>query len=151
MPSIRARPADDGQIVAVHAIAVQFLPIAENHGDIVERVGTLRMARQFRDLPGRQVGENAGGQRPALRLQALDLLGDVDAGVGADELQLLDLGLEFRDRLFKFQKIHRHEDDSSPRTSFADHTLNTTPRAPQARRACPAARAWASPTTRPQD
>ncbi len=88
---------DDGQVIAVHAIAVQFLPIAENHRHVVEGVGTLRMARQLRDLPGRKIGKNAGGQRPALGLQALDLFRDVDAGIGADEFQLLDLRLELRD------------------------------------------------------
>ena len=71
--------ADDGQIVAVHAIAVQFMPVGENHGHIVERIRTLRMTRQLRDLPGGQIGKNAVGERPALRLQALDLFRDIDA------------------------------------------------------------------------
>src|ERR1700679_3635819 len=76
------------------------------------------MSRKFRDLPGRQVGEYAGGERSALGLQAFDLFRDINAGIAADEFEFLDLGLELRDRLFKFQKIHRHEDVSSPRTSF---------------------------------
>src|SRR3984885_5134048 len=43
--------ADDGQVVAVHAVAVQFVPVGENHGHIVEGIRTLRMTRQLRDLP----------------------------------------------------------------------------------------------------
>ena len=144
--------ADDGQIVAVHAIAVQFMPIGENHRHVVERVGTLRMARQLRDLPGREIGKNTGGERPALRLQALDLFGDVDARVGAEEFELLDLRLELRDRLFKFQKIHRHEEVSSPRTSFRGPYTKYQPSRPTKRRQfIEQARASGAPTKRPPD
>jgi hypothetical protein len=34
-------------------------------------------------------------------LQALDFFRDVDARIGTQEFQLLDLRFEFRDRLFK--------------------------------------------------
>ena len=40
----------------------------------------------------------------ALRLQARDLLADVDFGVGPHELELVDLGLELGDRLFEVEE-----------------------------------------------
>ena len=45
------RSADDGEIVAVHAIAMQLLEVREDLADIVERVRALRMTRELRDLP----------------------------------------------------------------------------------------------------
>ena len=46
------RSADDGEVVRVHAIAVQLLEVAEDEPDVIERVRPLRVARELRDLPG---------------------------------------------------------------------------------------------------
>ena len=107
-PSRRADAADDGQVVAVHAVAVQFVKSVKIIADVVERVGPLRVARQLGDLPGREIGEDRRGQLPALGLQSADLLLDVDAPNRSHMTQFLDLCLEFGDRLFEFQEIDGH-------------------------------------------
>ena len=91
-----------------HAVAVQLLELAADDVRVVERVRPLRMARELRDLPGRQVREDAGGELPALGLQPRDLVLDVHFGVGADVLQLLDLRFELGDRLFEIQEGDGH-------------------------------------------
>jgi hypothetical protein len=87
---------------------VQFLELAEDLADVVECVRSLRMARELRDLPGREAGENAGGERAALGLESRDLLADVDFGIGAQELELVDLRFELGDGLFEFEEIQVH-------------------------------------------
>src|ERR1700734_1532468 len=109
---------------------MQFLPVGENHGDVVEGIRALGVTGQLGDLPGREVGENTAGQCPALRLQAFDLFRDVDAGVRAQEFEFFDLRLELCYRLLKFQKIHRHEELSSPRTSFREPYTKYQPSRP---------------------
>jgi hypothetical protein len=47
--------ADDRNVVRECAVAVQFVEIGEQFGNVVERVRTLRMSRDLRDLPRRQV------------------------------------------------------------------------------------------------
>jgi hypothetical protein len=66
------------------------------------------MPRQLRDLPLRQVREDAGRQLPALGAQACDLVGDVHLGIARHELQLVDLRLQLGDRRFEVQEIHGH-------------------------------------------
>ena len=107
-PSMPRQAADDGQVVAEHAVAMQLGEIRADHVDVVERIGPARMARELRDLPGRQRREDGGGELPALLLQARDLLGDVDLGVGGDMPELLDLRLQFGDGLLEFQKTDGH-------------------------------------------
>ena len=51
--------ADDREVVAKHAIAVQLVEVLEDEPGVVERVGTLRMTRELRDLPGREIREDA--------------------------------------------------------------------------------------------
>ena len=100
--------ADDREIVRIHAVAVQFLELVEDRNRVIERVWALRVARELRDLPRRQVGENAVGERAALGPQSRDLLADVDLGVGRDEAQLVDLRLELGDGLLEFQETQCH-------------------------------------------
>jgi hypothetical protein len=46
--------ADDGEIVAVHAIAMQLVEILEDEASVIERVRPLRMPGELGDLPGRR-------------------------------------------------------------------------------------------------
>ena len=68
------------------------------------------MARELRHLLRAQLGEDAARQRLALLLQPLDLLVDVDLGIGvlAEIAQLLDLRLELGDGLFEFEEVGIH-------------------------------------------
>ncbi len=90
---------NDGLVVGIGTITVQFFEIGKDGVDVVLGIGALRMARQLRDLPGIEVGEDGLGQALALGLQTRDLFADVDLGIVADVAQLLDLGLKLGDRL----------------------------------------------------
>ncbi len=101
-------PADDGEVVRKHAVAMQLVELVADGVGVIERVRPLRMARELRDLPGREVREDARRELPALGLQARDLVLDVDFRVGADVFQLLDFGFEFGDGLFKIEECDGH-------------------------------------------
>ena len=59
LSSMRARPPTMARSSAEHAIAVQLVELAADEFGVVERVRPLRMARELRDLPGREVREDA--------------------------------------------------------------------------------------------
>ena len=50
--------ADDGPIVGIKPVAVQFGKIGERRLQVIQRVRTLGMPRQLHSLPGSQIGEN---------------------------------------------------------------------------------------------
>ena len=77
-------------------------------GDVVERVRPLRMARELRDLPGRQVREDRARELLALGAQLADLLLDVDRPSDVDVAELLELGLKLGDRLLKIEETDGH-------------------------------------------
>ena len=100
--------ADDGEIVAIHAIAMQLLEVFEDETGVVERVGTLRVARQLCDLPGRQVRENGLRELFALLLEAGDFFLDVDRGARGNMFQFLDFGFQLGDGLLEIEKVDCH-------------------------------------------
>src|SRR5215472_8961229 len=101
--SMRANPPTMAPSSA-YMVAMQLIELAADGIHVIERVGTVRMARQLCDLPGSEAGEDARGQLTALRLQPRDLVLDVDLGFGGDVPQLLDLGFELGDRLFEIEE-----------------------------------------------
>ena len=106
---IEARgPADDGEIVAIHAVAMQLVEVLEDEPGVVERVGALRMPRELGDLPGREIREDALRELLALGLQPRDLFLDVDRGARRNVFQFFDLGFKFGDRLLEIEEIHCH-------------------------------------------
>ena len=68
-----SHPANNRRIVAEAAIPVNLAPIGKNALDIIQRVGTLRMARQFRALPRVQVRRNFAAKVVHPFVQLLDL------------------------------------------------------------------------------
>ena len=103
--AVEAREAtDDRLVVGVAAVAVQLFEIGEDQLGIIERVRTLRMARDLGNLPRAELGVEILGQRLALALEPLDLVGDVDRGIVLHETQLVDFFLEFGDRRFEIKK-----------------------------------------------
>src|SRR6185295_12419369 len=91
------------------AVAVHLLEVREQHLHVVERVRPLRVARHLRHLPGRELAVDVFGERLAALRQTLDFRRDVDRRIVLRETQLLDLGLELRDRLLEFEEggLHR--------------------------------------------
>ena len=100
--------ADDRLIVRVLAVAVQFAEIGEHAADVVERVRPLRMARDLRDLPRRELAVDFLGELLAFFLQPRDLVGNVHRRVLVHVTQFLDLLLQFGDRLFEFEERLLH-------------------------------------------
>ena len=73
-------------------------------GDVVEAVRPLRMARDLRLLPGRQVRVDLLERERRLDLEPADLLADGDRLVAlAHGAQFLDLGLQFGHGLFEVE------------------------------------------------
>ncbi|MNS75472.1 hypothetical protein D3C72_1089940 [compost metagenome] len=102
------QPTNDGLVVGVHAVAVQFVEVGEHFAHVVQRVGTLGMAGDKGRLPRRELGVDFLGQGLALLLQTSDFVGDVYRRIGLHIAQLLDLVFKFGQRLFKFQKCIAH-------------------------------------------
>lgn len=100
--------ADDRHVVRECAVAVQLVKIGKQFRNVIERVRTLRMPRDLRDLPRRQVRVEVFRQLLAFLRQPLDFFRNVDSRVVLHESQLFDLGLEFGDRLFEIQKRGLH-------------------------------------------
>src|SRR5262249_50740903 len=121
--------ADERVIVRVHAVAVELVEIREAALDVVERVRTLRVARELRDLPSAETREDAPRERLALVLEPFDLFADVQLRVFANELERVDSRLELRDRLFEIQEPQIH---TVPRNAPAAN-LTVNPHPPQVR------------------
>ena len=96
--------AVDALTVRKMPVAVQFNEIGEDFMHIVQRVRALRMARDFGDAPGRQLGIDVLRELLTLAAELVDLFGDIDSRLRLYVTQFLDLGLKFGDRLFKIQK-----------------------------------------------
>ena len=79
--------ADDGMVVAVVAVAVQFAVVGEGFFDVVQGVGALRVPRQLGNLPVVEAGEDAFGQGFGLVLQAGDFVAEIDFGLAAELAQ----------------------------------------------------------------
>src|SRR5690606_7081632 len=100
--------ADDGVVVAEHAITMQLIEITEYSVNVLKRVRAPRMARQLGHLPGRQRGEDVPGKLFALLLELLDLLSEVQVALRTDPLEFLDLDLEVGNGLFEVEKVRVH-------------------------------------------
>ena len=92
--------ADDGLIVGVKAIAVEFGKIGKGGGEIIEGVGAAGMAGELDALPWGEVRKDglAGFLELGLHLGDLGLQAD-----GRVLFEFIELALQFEDRLFEIQ------------------------------------------------
>ena len=111
-----AEPADEGVVVAELAVAGERGEIGQQRRHIVEAVRPLRMARHLGFLPGRQRRVELLQRRVGLAFEPGDLLADGDRVAGLlERAQLLDLRLQFGDRLFEIEIASHHSSlDASP-------------------------------------
>ena len=70
------------------------------------------MARNFRDLPGRQVGIDVLGELLAFLAELVDLIGDIHRAFGLHIAQFLDFAFEFGNRVFEIQECFFRQDGS---------------------------------------
>ena len=100
--------AHDRQVVGEGAIAVQFVEVGKDLADVIERIWTLRVPGDLRDLPGCQVGVQIFGELLALGGQAGNFFRNVDSGIVLYEAKFFDLRLKFCDRLLELQEGSFH-------------------------------------------
>src|SRR3954463_12501939 len=128
--------ADYGGVVGESSVAVQLFPVREERLHIVERVRALRMARNLRHLPGRQLAVDVLGERLAALREPLDLLGDVDRRVVLYIAQFLDTLLELRDRLLELEEGRLHNrKELKGRSVFYWDRVERAPQVPGGHRA----------------
>ena len=106
--TLKREAADDGQVIREGAVAMQFVKIGEKFAHIVERVRTLRMTRDLRNLPGRQIRVEILRELLALLGQPIDFFRNIDSGIVLNEAEFFDLRFEFSDRLLEIQKRGLH-------------------------------------------
>ncbi len=99
---------NDGRIIRIIAVAMQLFEIGKQMLDVIQRIGALRVARNLRNLPGRELGVDILGQRLAFLLQPANLVGNIEGRIILHITQLLDLVLQFGDRLLEIQKGNFH-------------------------------------------
>jgi hypothetical protein len=103
--AVEAREAaDDRLVVGEGAVAVQLMEVGEDIVHVIHRVRTLRVARDLRHLPWRQLGVDVFRELLALLGQAVDLFRNVDGGIVLDEAQLFDLRVELGNWLLKAEE-----------------------------------------------
>src|SRR5690606_40054228 len=109
-PALKAaKAANNGRIFRIETVARQRHEVLDQLCDIVLDVRSLGMARHQAFLPRRQLCIDALELPLGLRLKASDLLGDIELFAAREVSQLLDLVLEFSDRLFERSEEHTSE------------------------------------------
>jgi hypothetical protein len=98
----------DRGVVGIGAIACQLLEFIADELQVVEGVGSLRVARELRDLPGRECLEDFRGAKFQLLAQLADLFFDVERAAMAGMAKLLDLRFQFGDGLFEIEEVRVH-------------------------------------------
>jgi hypothetical protein len=98
--------ADDGRIVRINAVAVQLFEIGEQVFDVIEGIGPLRVAETCEICQG--VTWQIWSVFRSF-LQPRDLVGDIQRGIVLNKTQLLDLVLQFGNRLLKIQEGDFHK------------------------------------------
>jgi hypothetical protein len=93
-------------------IAVQFVEFGENPLDVIETVRALGVARHLDDIPGTEIGIDFFSKAGAFFPQVVYLRAEIDIGVGAHQLQFLNLHLKFGDGLFEVQEVGIHAGNS---------------------------------------
>ncbi len=102
--------ADNRFVVGIGAIASQLVKVVKSVANVVKRIRTQRMARQLRDLPCAQIGEDFTGQLNAFLAQALYLFIQINVFIilTTNRRKRINFRFKFRDRLFKIQVIKTH-------------------------------------------
>ena len=98
---VEREAADDGVIVGEAAVAMQLVEAREQAGDVVERVGPRRMARDEHALPGRQARVQFAADFLGAAAQRLDRPQAV--GRLRQHAEGFDLLQQHADRFFEFK------------------------------------------------
>ena len=103
--ALKAREAaDDALVVGKVTVAVQLLKVGEAFADVVQGVGAVGVAREFGDLPRRELGVDVARELLALALEQGDFFADVDGVFALQLAQLVDAHFKLADGLLKVQE-----------------------------------------------
>src|SRR6185312_377832 len=94
----------------------ELLELLADRLDVVVGVRPAGVARELRHLPGREVLEDVGGLDAQLVAQLADLVADVQGIALAGMRQLLDLGVQFGDRLLEIEEVGVHPGQDRPQS-----------------------------------
>ena len=97
------QPRDDGGVVSEPAIAVELEETGRNDAQIVEGVGSPRMARELHALPAGQLGIDVAAEPLRLSLETLQLLHDLRPFRRGHAAEVLDATLQIHDRFFEIE------------------------------------------------
>src|SRR5262249_48934456 len=98
-----------GAIVGKAAIAVQFDPVRKAALDVIESERSLSMPRDFHALQGLQIVITWAAISPNFSLTPLPRRAKVHVVLGGMTLQILQPPFQFKDRLFKIERLPVHE------------------------------------------
>ena len=96
--------ADNRFIVSVGTVTGQFVKLVERQADIIQGVRTARVARQLRNLPCTEIGEDFARQLYAFLAQTMHFFIDVNIQfliLTAYRSQGIDFRFQLCNRLFK--------------------------------------------------
>ncbi len=96
--------AHNALVVREVAVAVHLHKVGEDVVEVIQRVGPLGVARNFGDLPRRQIGVDVFGELDALFGELVDFGRNVHGRIALHIAQLLDLVFQVGDGLLKVEK-----------------------------------------------
>ena len=98
-----------GAIVGKAAIAVQFDPVRKTALNVIERERPLSVPRNLHPLPCRQVVVNLSARFAKLCLKFFHCRTEIDVVLCGMALQILQPPFQFKNRLFKIERLPFHE------------------------------------------
>jgi hypothetical protein len=98
-------PALDRPVVAERPVAGERRVLGEQGGDVAGEVRPLRMACDLGLLPGGELGVGLTQELLGARLEARDLVLEVEVAAVGEVTQLLDLAFQLADRLLELEQF----------------------------------------------
>src|SRR5947209_17107991 len=97
-----------GAIVSKSTVAMQFDPVCEAAFDVVKSERSLTVTRDLNPLPCRQIAVNVPAGFSKLCLKFFHRRPKIHIMLGGMTLQILQPPFEFKDRLFKIERLPVH-------------------------------------------
>ena len=102
------KSADDGTVITMNAVAMNFDKVGGHIPDIIQRIRPLRMAGNLNFLPCCQVAVDLPAGRRDLFFHPFDFVRDIDILLLAEVFQFVQFFLKLKYRFFKRQCKRRH-------------------------------------------
>ena len=96
-------------------VAVQLVEFSENLRDVIEGVRSLRVPSHSHGIPRAEIGINLFRQGGRLFTQTVNFVTEIEFGIIANALQLLNFHFEFCNRLLKVKIVRIHVARLAPR------------------------------------